>query len=203
MINMLKDWVMNISALVILLVLVEIIIPRGRIRKFIHLVSGLLMILVIIEPFIGFMKDPVRLEDVFYYNSNSMDRLEIEKSSTLIKDTQMKQITLAYRNKLKSQIEEIARKTVGVREADVEVTVQQDNTSDKYGEIEQIILHVLPEDAKSAGTGKGMRIDQIEVGKSYDAGGWRTIDPELSENLKLRISKAIEVEKERIIISMK
>ena len=45
----LKSWVLNIVMLAIFIALLEIIVPSGKIKKFVNLISGFILILSLIH----------------------------------------------------------------------------------------------------------------------------------------------------------
>jgi stage III sporulation protein AF len=53
MIEFLKSWVLNIATIAILLVLIEILIPSGKTKKLVNLISGFLLLITIIQPYIS------------------------------------------------------------------------------------------------------------------------------------------------------
>lgn len=121
-----KDWIINIIALVLFIILLEIIMPSGKTRKYVNLVTGFILIIAIINPFIKIFNGAITLEDFQLAGSTKIQKLEIEKSSSLYKKEQMKQITEVYRQKVIKQLEKSAEETEGVAEAEADVIINED-----------------------------------------------------------------------------
>ena len=45
-----RSWVLNIAAVAVLMVILELLMPEGRIRKFTQLLSGFIIMFVMINP---------------------------------------------------------------------------------------------------------------------------------------------------------
>lgn len=144
MIGFIKDWIINIIALVLFIILLEIIIPSGKTRKYVNLVTGFILIIAIINPFIKLLKGGISLEAFQLAGSSEVQRLEIEKNSKLYKKEQMKQITEVYRQKVIKQLERSAEETEGVAEAEADVIINEDYASENFGEIKRAYINIVP-----------------------------------------------------------
>ena len=47
-----KGWVLNIAAVAVLMIILDLLMPEGRIRKFTQLISGFIIMFVMINPVI-------------------------------------------------------------------------------------------------------------------------------------------------------
>ena len=148
MIEFLKRWVLNIVTLVTFLVLLEIIIPSGKIKKFVNLISGFILIIAIITPFLNLLSRGIDLRDFEISTRNFIDRKEIEKKSQIFEKKQMKQVTELYRKKIIDQLELSAKQVEGVIQADGDVIINEDYSSNSYGEIKRVYLHIKLEEKK-------------------------------------------------------
>ncbi len=201
MVEFLKGWIMNIAALVLFIVLVEMLLPSGRMKKYAGLVTGVILIIAIINPFIKLLGDKAKLEDIQVSNSNWMDRLEIEKNSKLLKDEQMKQITEVYRKKLIGQLEDNALKIKGVAGAKADVIINEDYNSDSFGEIKRAYLEITPA-AENGDIKPVTRVERIKIGEgSVQNESGTPLDPALKKQLEDRIGSLFGLNSESIVIS--
>ena len=95
MLDFLKDWIINIVTISLILILFEMIIPTGKIKKIINLVSGFILLIVIINPFIELKNQNYRLSETTISDSFYIDKKEVENSSKFLKENQIKQIKKA------------------------------------------------------------------------------------------------------------
>ena len=47
-----KSWVLNIAAVAVLMIILDLLMPEGKIRKFTQLLSGFIIMFVMINPVI-------------------------------------------------------------------------------------------------------------------------------------------------------
>ena len=130
-----------------------------------------------------------------------MDRLEIEKDSKLLEEEQMKQIVEVYRKKIVRQLEDNARKTKGVSDAKGDVIINEDYTSESFGEIKRVFLEITSAD-QSDGIKPVVKVDQVRIGdESPLETGSSDLDPKLKKQLENSISTMFSLDSENIVIS--
>jgi len=201
MLGFLKDWILNITALVLFLGIIEILMPSGRMKKYCGLVTGVILIIAIINPFLKLFSGNLNLEDIQISNSNSIDRMEIEKNSKLLRAEEMKQITEIYRKKIIRQLEDNAMKSKGVAEAKGDVIINEDYNSDTFGEIKRAYLEIT-----TAGENNEIKpvvkVDQVIIGeeRQQEESG-SEVDPKLRKQLEDNIISLFSLDRENIIIS--
>lgn len=207
--DFLRGWIINIVTISIILILFEILVPTGKTKKIISLVSGFVLLIAVINPFLtlkdkGFDLSEASLSDSFY-----IDRKEIEAGSKLLEETQMKQISEVYKKKLTGRIQEEANKIEGVSESWVQVEINEDSSSEKFGEINKITIEIK-KGGKQAGSTK---IEPVASVKKVDIkspltrrdDGLKTeaVDPEdkrLAEQIKKNLNKSLEIDQENIVV---
>ena len=207
MIEFLKDWCLNVVTLVIFIVLLEMLLPSGRMKKMINLVSGLILVIALINPVLGLLKKGVNLEEYQMTNSNFIDKQEIMANSQVLKEEQTRQITNVYRNKIISQLEYLVTDIKGVLEVKADVIINDDYSDEKFGEVKKVYLELklgeADEKAKSIKPVKG--IDKVIVGKGKkqesEGGPDVKIDRELKQQIENKIENVLNIQKENIVMS--
>ena len=231
MIDFLKDWCINIVTLVIFIVLLEMLLPSGKMKKMINLVSGLILVIALINPVLGLMKKGVDLEDYQMANSNFIDKKEIMVNSEVLKEAQTRQITNVYRSKIISQLEGIAKEVKGVLDAKADVIINEDYRDENFGEVKKAYITLKLGEVEADNTSKEDKSDKedktdgedktvktIEPVKTVKSIGKvnvstkKTVDSHeksetrIDNKLKLKIENKIEkilnIQKENIIISL-
>ncbi|WP_010252598.1 stage III sporulation protein AF [Acetivibrio cellulolyticus] len=211
MIDFLKDWCLNIVTLVIFIVLLEMLLPSGKMKKMINLVSGLILVIALINPVLGLLKKGVDLEDFQMANSNFIDKKEIMVNSEMIKEEQTKQITNVYRNKVINQLEGIVKEVKGVSDAKADVIINEDYSTENFGEVKKAYITLkLGEDDKDAKTVKTVKvvktIGKVSVNTKKTDDREKTSEKRIDNGLKAQIEEKIEkilnIQKENIIISL-
>lgn len=200
MIGFLKEWILNITALVLFLAVIEILMPSGRMKKYCSLITGVILIIVIINPFIRMFDSNFNLEEIQVFNSNAMDRMEIEKNSKILKEEEMKQIVELYRKKIIRQLEENALKSKGVSGAKGDVIINEDYNTDNFGEIKRVYLEITANEEKISPV---VKVDDIRIGEEKEPETQTDLEPKLKKQLEDSISSMFGIEKENIVISRK
>jgi stage III sporulation protein AF len=205
----LKSWVLNIVILAVLIVLLEMLVPSGKIKKFINLVTGFVLVIAIITPFLNFFKSGIDLKEFQIANRNFINRKEIENNSKIMNERQMKQITETYRNKIIDQLEEIAEGISEVSEAEADVIINEDYNSKTFGEIKRAYIYIelkkSGEQVKPATKIEKIQISPDETTKKDKNSESEEISDtafnEVKAKIEKRINKVLGIEPESIVIS--
>lgn len=201
MIGFLRNWITGIATLVIIIVMLEILVPSGKFRKFIGLVSGFILMLAVINPFIGLFKKGIDMEELHFAGSSFISRREIEASSNILKEGQMKKITEVYKGKLSNQIEESLGKIKGISGVKAVVEIEENYKSQHYGEIKKVYVSIS-QDQAVADAKPAVKIDKVDIKGSTAAKAEKS---EVSEAMKILIHEKVKglmgVDKEFVLIT--
>ncbi len=197
MMDFLKSWVLNIVALGLLIVIFEIIVPSGKIKKFINLVAGFILIIAVINPFVTFFSKGFSFKDIQLTDSNVMDQKEMEQQSKNVDDKQKQQIVEVYRSKIKKRIEDTVREMDGVSDAKANIVINEDYESENFGGIISVSLEVV-----NAPSDKGIKpVNKVEIGKDKEAlESKKEVDKQLKSKIEDKICKLFDIEKNSIAI---
>ena len=201
MIEQLRIWVINIVTLTTIIVLLEILVPKGKTKKFVNLASGFILIIAIINPMVGIVKKGFDFKEIQTSSSNLIDAKDIEYSGKILKDTQMKQIVEAYRSKLVKQLEDTTKEIKGIEQVNADVIFNEDYKSEHFGEIKRVILNLKTED-KTTDIKPVVKVENIELNsKDKPKPESKPLDKELLTQIENKISKMLEIKKEDIVIN--
>lgn len=206
----LRSWIINIVTISIILILFEIIVPTGKIKKIINLVSGFILLIAVINPFLTLKNQDFKLTQQAVSDSVYIDKKEIEASSRVMEKKQMKQISEVYKRKLAERIKEETDKIEGVSAANVRVEINEDYESEKFGEINKVYIELKKGEKKSDSVNINsiITVKKIEIDsstKNTDKQVNEELDSEtgkLSELVKKSLNKTMEIAMENIIISI-
>ncbi|HHW31750.1 MAG TPA: stage III sporulation protein AF [Clostridiaceae bacterium] len=202
MVEFLKGWVLNIITLVMFLVLLEILIPSGKLKKFINLVSGFILIIVLIEPFAGNALDSRKLEDFQIINSKVINEKELEYNSKIMEEEQMKQVSEVYKKKLTDNIVQRLEKVDGISNIEAEILIDEDYTSNTFGEIKKVFIKFNIEEEAGNSRGNIFRVERIEIKDSEDFDEEQIVNEKIKDQVEEIISRLLEIDSEDIIISV-
>lgn len=228
MLEFIKSWSVNIVVLVMFIVISEMLLPKGRMKKYANLVTGTILVIAVIEPVTGLFGKPFDFSHSQAAASGRIDKKEIEAASLLLEEEQIKQTIRLYRDRLIEQIEYQAQEVEGVKDVKADVIINEDFNSPSFGEIKRIYIEAEvsgePEGrsgqddrggstatsgGRSASGGKpdtvsipGIReVDRIKIGDLSIMQAEQLIDKRVEERLSERITNVFGVSREHIIIT--
>ena len=161
MLEFLRHWIINIVTISIILILFEIVVPTGKIKKIITLVSGFILLIAVVSPLIKLKDKSFDLNEAMLSDSYYIDRKEVETGSRLLEETQARQISEVYKRKLAARVEEETNKLEGVTDSRAQVVVNEDYNSEKFGEISKISVEIKKAKSK-AGASKIEPVATVE-----------------------------------------
>ncbi|QNU65515.1 stage III sporulation protein AF [Ruminiclostridium herbifermentans] len=215
MLLFLKDWIINIVTITVILILFEIIIPTGKIKKIINLVSGFILLIVIINPFIALRNQNYTLREDIISDSFYIDKKELENSSKLLNDTQMKQIAGIYKKKLINKIQAETEEIEGVVALKVDVQINEDYNSDSFGEVNRVYLEMQKnkkqdKDEKTADSIKIKPVSVVNVEINSQSENAKTKasnqinenNSKIAEQVKDNLNRALEINKDLIFVTI-
>jgi stage III sporulation protein AF len=231
MIEFIRQWVINIVTLVLFIVIVEMLLPGGKMKKYISLVTGTILIIVIINPLIGLTGKKFDFTASQTKNSGLLEKAQIKKEGKNLEQAQLNQIVEVYRKNIIDQLEQNAEEIDGVKDARADVIINEDYQSAAFGEIKRAYISITADDnkykggpdssapgsgrevkdssaagTKEGGNGNGVvpveKVQTVKIG-SATSGGQTSgrCDPKLRGLLEERISRVFGVERQNIVIT--
>lgn len=195
-IDFLHLWLKDIVLVFIFISLVELAIPKGKMKKYINMVFGFLIIIVIISPFVKLVNCNYSFTKNLY--QNQLKDLEFqEKNYEGLAETQEGQIKSLYKDKIKEEMKEIINQHTDyyIDYMDFELEYGGEN----FGKLLSIEIVLRDKD-------KGTRDGDIKIDKIKDVNvGWEEEDGEEYEDLshsplKEELSKKYRLAKDKIKI---
>jgi len=220
MVDFLKNWTLNIVTIVLFIVFLEILLPSGKIKKYLNLVSGFILIITLINPFITLLGGNLEIKEFQINSSNFLDRREIEEKSKILEEQQIEQIIKVYRNKIIVQLEDSVKDIDGVHDVTADIIINEDYNSEEFGQVKRVYLFIRTS-TESSGIANVTRIEKIDVSGSKarqnqedgdddeaeenedGKGENNDIDPTLKKRIEEKIKKIADVDEDNIVINIK
>lgn len=214
MIEFFRSWVINIVTLVIFLLILEMLLPSGKIKKFVNLISGFILMIALINPVLGLINKDIDLRSFHFSESVAMDKKEMQEKSEILNRKQMKQTAEVYRSKIIGQIEDSVKEIKGVYGVKADIIINEDYKSEKFGEIKRVYLGIKPDEVK--GTVQPVqKVEKIVVGKDGRNTGHeetdttenkgntaKTIDSKMKNEIEDMLVKSLGIQKDNIVVSL-
>lgn len=216
MLEYIKQWILNIVSLVLFIVILEMLLPKGKMRKYAGLVTGTILVIAIVSPLTGLFDRKFDFVAAQTVSGNMLGKTQALNDSAILEKEQMAQIVEVYRLNIIEQIEHNAKEIEGVKEARADIIFNEDYDSPAFGEIKRVYLEITPDGAEEGvGKNEGMdpggrentNIEKVKIGRigNTEAAEKKLategIAPELRKTIEDRISGVFGVAKENIIIA--
>lgn len=160
----LKVWIKDIAIIFVLISIVEIALPNSNMKRYIDMLIGILVIIVIITPFIKLIHKDFYVDKEIFKNRVGQIRFEYKDNIelALLQEEQIKDL---YVNKIKDEIEGYILETTEYEVDEIKISINEDEGN--FGEIKDLEL-ILRENVNREEINKGSitvaKIEEIKIG---------------------------------------
>ena len=197
-IDFLSLWVKDIAIVFVLISIIEIILPNNNMKKYIDMIIGFLIIIVIISPLVKLLHRDFNINREIF--QSAVGGIEVEYKDNLdLASTQEEQVKEIYIRKIEGEIRDLVHENTNYKVEKANILISEDET--KYGNIKNIelILKKDEEEEDSEDLINVANIEEISIGNKKDS----LMDlKELEDDqvIKNLISKNHNISKENIKI---
>jgi len=140
-----KNWVLNIAAIAILMIILDLLMPEGKIRNFTQLVAGFVIMFAMINPVLSLINKGVPVSYAGWQDEVYLLNSRFKYSADSLREEQNRQVLELYRSMLISDIKNRLESNKQVRKAEVDVVLNENVSSKEFGEIRKLYLNLLLE----------------------------------------------------------
>lgn len=158
--KILKVWLLNIVMVIVFVSFIEILMPNNKMKKYLSLILGFVVMLVILNPLVNMINSKEDLANEFFKISNQLNKEEYTFVSKNIETKQQKQLLSLYKKRLKSDIVNRIENKYEVKVLDVAIDLE--DNKEKMGEIKGMKVSIM-EKAGSAYEKEVVPIVKIDV----------------------------------------
>lgn len=149
--ELLQELVRNIVVIVIIGALIDLMMPSGKMQRYLKLVVGLFIIAAILNPLLKITRKP-DLGNVINFNTNGGKEEGLatlmEKGQKISAKNNAKGLQ-EYQKRVEQQIAALVELDKGVKVLQVSVFVNKDNSSKNFGQVNEV--NILAAKADNAG----------------------------------------------------
>lgn len=182
MIEFFKKWVTDIVTFSIFLIIIEMIIPSGKIKKFVQLFSGFILVIILINPFLKVFGGGVDLKDFQILNDTVVSKSELNYQSKVLEKHRKEMIAKVYKQKLRNYIETSIKDFNEIDKASITFKLNENASSEKFGDIEKICVYLKLKN-KNEQARPVIKINKVDIKTNKT--------PELNKALKDKIQNKI------------
>ncbi|WP_208985052.1 stage III sporulation protein AF [Maledivibacter halophilus] len=196
-----KIWIKTIVTVIILVSFLEMLMPEGKMKKYLNLILGFIIMLIILNPIISILNTSKNLENEVFKLSSEISRKEYAFSSSNIEKKQKNQLEELYKNRIKQDIVYRIESKYDVKIDKVNMEIEE-ITEDSAGKIKKLELIVnSPGEELKEDTVPIVKIDISDNENSKDIKEDSDINIGLKEKIKEDISDIYNLKDSNIIIT--
>lgn len=181
-----KLWLKEIVVLFIVISLIDLIMPKGKMKRYVDFIIGILIIFTIISPLTQFNNIKLDLDSAL----NEFDDQAIQDNP--LSNLQNKQVEAIYTNNLKVKIHEIIEDNISYRVKDIELITLPDD--ERIFVLEKINIVLTKQKEKK----QTIKVEKVEFGKK----AIETANINTNAELVELIASAVQIEHQKINITM-
>lgn len=188
------SWLKDIVVLFIIITLVDLIMPRGQLKRYMNFIIGLILIFMVISPFLKLLSLDFKLENTSIDRYGEQDAYDIDFTKE-----QTDQIEALYTEKISSEIEILIEKESSYKVNDMSVNI--DKAELNFGDITGIDIELIKNDQEK----KTNNIHKVNISKIEKISNNKKEESiqnnnEQFNNLKKIISEELGISMDLIII---
>lgn len=206
MLDFLHVWVTNIAVIVVFTAFLEILLPNSDMKRYIKVIIGLLVLLVIVKPFvmlneidISFKKDIIETSDFIDVGPTMDDSQNISKY-------QSEKALEIYKSNIEQQIRGIisTNKEISQNVSNVDIDIENNISSQAFGKIKALKIEMR--------SGKGLtvevnKINSININKNKkvinEVNPEYNLNDKVEDEIKTNLSNFFGLDKSAIQFTLK
>lgn len=185
-------WISTIAVTIIFAAFIEMLMPDNKMKKYIKLVLGLLIMAVILEPVLKYINKNYSLSGYSFKYSNIMDSSYIKQESETYSQKQQDSVVRLYKQNLEDKMADGIKNLISGKDVSVSVEIVEDIKNQNFGEIKKATV-TLKDSIK-----KVDKVDKVQLGKEEDTSPKKP-DKNYSD-LKNKISALFDIDISKIEI---
>jgi stage III sporulation protein AF len=164
--------VKSVVVIIIFSALLEIILPRSDMKRYVNLIIGLFVIIAVLNPFLTVFNKGISLDVLTNEEQGaSNDTQSLIQTGKGLADAQRRGAAREYKEKLSRQIAAISGLYQGNQISGVDIDMVDDAASPEFGKVRRVILHLnTTKDAAMLQNQEGavgdIKIEEIGIGEA-------------------------------------
>ncbi|MGI6426646.1 MAG: stage III sporulation protein AF [Natronincolaceae bacterium] len=134
MLAFIREWVITIISVIIFVTFIEILIPNSNYKRYINVITGLLLIVVILTPLTKFINRQIDFEEEVLKIFNQLELSTAQNKVDNIQYSNDEAVMALYKNKISEQIKSYIENNTEYIVSEVFVEVEDKNSS-QFGTI--------------------------------------------------------------------
>lgn len=199
-------WIKSILIFLVLVTIITNLLGKNAYQKYIDLITGMILVLLVISPFLKLLQLDETLQ--FYFNANVLlaEAVDVTASFDEVEQKQREVVLKEYKKEIQKQVESFLQEQ-DIYLLKIEVTLIEEKESDTFGVLKDIKIYASSKEETAAASDHVVAkidVDQIQI-RGGDSVGYITEDQMLSPleiNIKKQLSDFYNMDQDNINISI-
>lgn len=137
-----KEWVITIVSVIIFLTFVEILMPNSSYKRYINVVIGFLLIIVILTPLTRFISGQINLEEEIIRTFNDLEISTFQNRANRVEYSNKEAIIKLYKAEIKGQIKNHIEASTDYIVNQVGTEIEENIDSEEFGLIKELNISI-------------------------------------------------------------
>lgn len=198
------DWIKNIVMFLILAKILEYLIPNGNMKKYVKLFTGVLLMLIILNPVIKYSGLSNKLNYNIIMRDFELKTPSVEEQINQNKDLKNDITIKLYKEKIVSHIMQLLTNE-DINVSRVNVDVVEDYNSDNYGALTRVVVTISEKQVDKPGDIRIQKVETITIEDKQSTTNQEVKSSEqiiLEKNIKNMINNFYNLSSDNIYITI-
>lgn len=203
MISFLRTWILNIATVIIFVTLLELLLPNSDMKKYIKMIVGLLVMLVILNPVLELINGKVNIEYEVLKTSAYMDKGTMTANIDKVEEMQDQQMIQLYKEKIERYIKDRIEFSNHVKVINIYSEIEKNKESKDFGNITKLNLvlsNVMEKDTERIKPVSNILIDISKDKETTYSKKLESKDDRRIDDIKNNISDFLKLDEKKINI---
>lgn len=203
MIPFLRTWILNIATVIIFVTLLELLLPNSNMKKYIKMIVGLLVMLVILNPVLELINGKVNIEYEVLKTSAYMDKGTMTANIDRVEEMQDQQMIQLYKEKIERYIKDRIEFSNHVKVINIYSEIEKNKESKDFGNITKLNLvlsNVMEKDTEGIKPVSNILIDISKDKETTYSKKLESKDDRRIDDIKNNISDFLKLDEKKINI---
>jgi stage III sporulation protein AF len=157
-------WIRNIVIYMIMNTIIMNLLGNKSYKKYISIVSGMILVLIVISPLMKFMELDENLDYYLQINDFAIETSEFKNDLNRMEEEQSNAIFAEYEDKIGLQIKDLLSEETVYLDS-FHLSIDRDTKSNTFGEILRMDITANMKQSEEEGREERLQIDEIDIAR--------------------------------------
>lgn len=203
--DIIYNWIRNVVIYMILNAIIMNLLGDKSYKKYVSIVSGMILVLIIVSPLMSYMNLEDTLDYYLQANDFTVETSEFKNDLNRMEEAQSDAIFAEYEDKVRKQVENLLKEE-GLDLTGLDITIDRNTKNPTFGEIMRMDITAVTEKNDEKAVSNRLSIDEIDISpvsiREAEESDAQTPPSPMEINIKNKLSDFYNIEQVNINISI-